>query len=83
MVAWSEIEAFRETKVAEPFPLLGFLSVMLPKREGIHYDALTTDGRRFSFSGNTVQEGGRLGAIFRQVARELAIPWSSFGTGAD
>lgn len=82
MVAWSEIEAFRETAEGEPFPLLNFLTWMLPKRKGIHYEAFTTDGRRFSFSANTVQQVGRLRAIFRQVATELAIPWSSFGTGA-
>jgi len=55
---------------------------MLPKRKGIHYEAFTTDGRTFSFSANTVQQVGRLRAIFRQVATELAIPWSSFGNGA-
>lgn len=82
MVAWSEIGAFRETDVGDPPPLLDVLARILPKRDRILLEALTTDGRTYGFSANTVQQVGHLRVVFRHVATELSIPWSSLGTGA-
>lgn len=79
MVAWSEIGAIRDIDIDETFPLLNVLARMLPRRERIQFEALTTDGRKYSFSANTLQQVGPLRTIFRHVATELAIPWSSLG----
>jgi hypothetical protein len=82
MMAWSELKEFRETALPEPGPALALLAWLLRDREEIQREAFTTDGRRFSFGPSMIQQAGPLRALFRRVAAELDIPWSTRKTGA-
>lgn len=77
LVAWTELEEFRETTLPEPGPVLALLAWLLPGREEVQCEAFTTAGRRFSFGASMIRQPKPLRAIFRRVATELEIPWST------
>lgn len=74
-VAWHEIWKVEEVILHESLPLNTLLRFLLPKSKSRQFVVHTKDGRRFTFSANSIREIDLLRAILERVASDLEIPW--------
>ncbi len=75
-VAWQEIWKLEEVVLEESAPSNTVLRFLLPKSKSRQLVVHTKDGRRLTFSANSIREIDLLRAILERVSTDLRIPWT-------